>query len=193
MQYGDEIALLRDGLSLRRVRSRTGRAINTLRKLRTLFVIWIMDTVSPIPNNSQVQPQSPIYPSPKWPQSPPMHTDATGWALMQPVEPHRHSEACRPFSGVMQPDNQMTRHHFQKSETYFEITLGRKSVGVYLGQRMWWTWDGWDTGNNQIGDHPNLKLKHHNCIGCRIFSYLCREFFEGIAVKIWDKKPIFVP
>ncbi len=39
MQYGDEIALLRDGLSLRRVRSRTGRTINTLRKLRTLFVI----------------------------------------------------------------------------------------------------------------------------------------------------------
>ena len=39
MQYEDEIALLRDGLSLRRVRSRTGRAINTLRKLRTLFVI----------------------------------------------------------------------------------------------------------------------------------------------------------
>jgi hypothetical protein len=39
MQYGDEIALLRDGLSLRRVRSQTGRAINTLRKLRTLFVI----------------------------------------------------------------------------------------------------------------------------------------------------------
>ena len=26
MQYGDDIALLRDGLSLRRVRSRTGRA-----------------------------------------------------------------------------------------------------------------------------------------------------------------------
>ena len=39
MQYGAEIALLRDGHSLRRVRSRTGRAINTLRKLRTLFVI----------------------------------------------------------------------------------------------------------------------------------------------------------
>lgn len=37
MEYGGEIKLLRSGLSLRRVRSRTGRAINTLRKLRTLF------------------------------------------------------------------------------------------------------------------------------------------------------------
>ena len=53
------------------------------------------------------------------------------------------------FFGVMQPDNRMTRHHFQKSETYFEITLGRKPVGVHHGQRDRWTrkgngvkWDG---------------------------------------------------
>lgn len=37
MEYADDILLLRDGLSLRKVRSKTGRAINTLRKLRTLF------------------------------------------------------------------------------------------------------------------------------------------------------------
>ena len=37
MEYGGEIEMLRGGLSLRRVRSRTGRAINTLRKLRRLF------------------------------------------------------------------------------------------------------------------------------------------------------------
>ena len=37
MEYGEEIELLRGGLSLRRVRSRTGRAINTLRKLMKLF------------------------------------------------------------------------------------------------------------------------------------------------------------
>ena len=49
MQYGDEIALLRDGLSLRRVQSRTGRAINTLRKLRTLFVIWKIDRALTLP------------------------------------------------------------------------------------------------------------------------------------------------
>lgn len=37
MEYGGEIELLRSGFSLRRVRSRTGRAINTLRKLRAMF------------------------------------------------------------------------------------------------------------------------------------------------------------
>ena len=37
IEYGGEIELLRGGLSLRRVRSRTGRAINTLRKLKALF------------------------------------------------------------------------------------------------------------------------------------------------------------
>ena len=40
------------------------------------------------------------------------------------------------FFGVMQPDNRMTRHHFQKSETYFEITLGRKSVGPSRSKRL---------------------------------------------------------
>ena len=39
MEYADDIQLLRDGLSLRKVRRKTGRAINTLRKLRRLFVI----------------------------------------------------------------------------------------------------------------------------------------------------------
>lgn len=38
MEYGNEIYLLSEGLSLRRVRSKTGRAIGTLQKLRTLFV-----------------------------------------------------------------------------------------------------------------------------------------------------------
>ena len=39
MEYADDIQLLRDGLSLRKVRSKTGRAVNTLRKLRTLFLL----------------------------------------------------------------------------------------------------------------------------------------------------------
>jgi len=39
IEYGYDIELLRSGLSLRRVRSRTGRAINTLRKLRKMFMI----------------------------------------------------------------------------------------------------------------------------------------------------------
>ena len=39
MEYADDIQLLRDGLSLRKVRRRTGKAINTLRKLRRLFLI----------------------------------------------------------------------------------------------------------------------------------------------------------
>ena len=38
IEYHDEIELLRDGFSLRRIRGRTGRAINTLRKLRAMFV-----------------------------------------------------------------------------------------------------------------------------------------------------------
>lgn len=37
MEYGGEIEMLRGGLSLRRVRNRTGRAISTLRKLRKMF------------------------------------------------------------------------------------------------------------------------------------------------------------
>lgn len=37
MEYGGEVEMLRIGLSLRRVRNRTGRAINTLRKLRKMF------------------------------------------------------------------------------------------------------------------------------------------------------------
>lgn len=80
MQYGDEIALLRDGLSLRRVRSRTGRAINTLRKLRTLFVIWIIDPPSPNPNNLKV----PTHPEPS--PSPNDHRPHL-CTPMQPVEP----------------------------------------------------------------------------------------------------------
>lgn len=39
IEYSDEIELLSSGLSLRRVRSMTGRAINTLRKLKRLFSI----------------------------------------------------------------------------------------------------------------------------------------------------------
>lgn len=39
MEYADDIQLLRDGLSLRKVRSKTGRAINTIRKLKRLFII----------------------------------------------------------------------------------------------------------------------------------------------------------
>lgn len=39
IEYYDEIELLRDGLSLRRVRSKTGQSINTLRKLRRIFKI----------------------------------------------------------------------------------------------------------------------------------------------------------
>ena len=37
MEYPEEIVMLRGGLPLRRVRLRSGRAINTLRKLRRLF------------------------------------------------------------------------------------------------------------------------------------------------------------
>ncbi len=37
MEYSYAIELLSDGLSLRKVRSKTGLAINTLRKLRALF------------------------------------------------------------------------------------------------------------------------------------------------------------
>lgn len=37
MEYQEDISLLSEGLSLRRVRARTSRAINTLRKLRALF------------------------------------------------------------------------------------------------------------------------------------------------------------
>ncbi len=39
MEYADDIQLLRNGLSLRQVRNKTGRAINTLRKLKRLFLI----------------------------------------------------------------------------------------------------------------------------------------------------------
>ena len=39
MEYADDIRLLRDSLSLRKVRRKTGRAINTLRKLKRIFLI----------------------------------------------------------------------------------------------------------------------------------------------------------
>ena len=39
MEYGGEIEMLRGGLSLRVVKKRPGRAINTLRKLRKMFII----------------------------------------------------------------------------------------------------------------------------------------------------------
>ena len=146
IQYGDEIALLRDGLSLRRVRSRTGRAINTLRKLRTLFVIWIMDTFPHPPHQPPMQTQSRTITIPQMTTVP---TDATRRVLMQQVEPHRHSGTCRCFSKWCNQTTGWARHHFQKSETYFEITLGRKPVGVHHGQRNRWTrkvngvkWDG---------------------------------------------------
>ena len=38
IDYPEDIRLLRDGLSLRKVRAKTGRAINTLRKLQKMFV-----------------------------------------------------------------------------------------------------------------------------------------------------------
>ncbi len=37
-EYYNEIHMLLDGISLRRVRNLTGRSINTLRKLRKMFV-----------------------------------------------------------------------------------------------------------------------------------------------------------
>ena len=106
MQYGDEIALLRDGLSLRRVRSRTGRAINTLRKLRTLFMIWKVSEVHPNlppPPRRAQRTGIVIHPTPT----------AIVTILCTPiehactlVEPHRHSGACRYFSRWC---NQITR------------------------------------------------------------------------------------
>lgn len=39
IQYQEEIEMLRDGFSLRKTRSKTGRALNTLRKLKKLFNI----------------------------------------------------------------------------------------------------------------------------------------------------------
>ncbi len=39
IEYKNEIGLLSEGLSLRKVRSKTGRAINTLRKLRVIINI----------------------------------------------------------------------------------------------------------------------------------------------------------
>lgn len=39
IEYKKDIEWLQDGLSLRRVRSKTGRAINTLRKLKRIFHI----------------------------------------------------------------------------------------------------------------------------------------------------------
>lgn len=39
IEYPNEIHMLRDGMSIRRVRNLTGRAINTLRKLRKMFVL----------------------------------------------------------------------------------------------------------------------------------------------------------
>ena len=38
IEYPNDIKFLRDGLSLRKVRAKTGTAINTLRKLRKMFV-----------------------------------------------------------------------------------------------------------------------------------------------------------
>mgnify|MGYP003564281718 CR=1 FL=1 len=83
------------------------------------------------------------------PQMTTVPTDATRRVLMQQVEPHRHSGTCRCFSKWCNQTTGWARHHFQKSETYFEITLGRKPVGVHHGQRDRWTrkgngvkWDG---------------------------------------------------
>jgi hypothetical protein len=39
IEYNYEIGLLSDGLSLRKVRNKTGRAVNTLRKLKKIFRI----------------------------------------------------------------------------------------------------------------------------------------------------------
>ena len=65
--------------------------------------------------------------------------------LCKPVEQHRHSESCRVFSksrdlfrktprpsfnGQSKP-----RHHFQKSEDYFEKPLDRNPDGVHHVQR----------------------------------------------------------
>lgn len=41
MEYPEEIVMLRGGLSLRKVRSRTGSAINTLRKIRRMFPLGL--------------------------------------------------------------------------------------------------------------------------------------------------------
>lgn len=177
MQYGDEIALLRDGLSLRRVRSRTGRAINTLRKLRTLFVIWIMDT---FPHPPQQPPSANPIPHIPIPQMTTVPTDATGWALMQPVEPHRPSKACRPFSG-------WCNRSIGAPTPFSKIRKSFRSPGHSKISRAITVKEtdepGTDRTRGTTGE-PTIyswKLKHHNCIGCRIFSYLCREFFEGIA------------
>lgn len=39
IEYKRDIGFLQDGLSLRQVRRKTGRAINTLRKLKKMFYI----------------------------------------------------------------------------------------------------------------------------------------------------------
>lgn len=183
MQYGDEIALLREGLSLRRVRSRTGRAINTLRKLRTLFVIWKTDralTPSPIIPKQPQSPHSriPPIPSHRWPQFPSLHTRCN---LSSPDATCRKPstlESLSAFFGVMQPDNRKSPTPFSKIRETFRTGVVHWKTSRTMCDEL-----GTDRIRGTTGE-PTIyswKLKHHNCIGCRIFSYLCREFFEDIA------------
>lgn len=96
------------------------------------------------------------------------------------------------FFGVMQPDNLMARHHFQKSERHFEARATRKSVGVYLAQRNWWTRNGQDTGDNRRAKHLQLKLKHHNCIVCRTFFVLLQKVLWRYCWSKYGVKALFL-
>ena len=63
MEYGGEIEMLRGGLSLRRVRSKTGRSINTLRKLKRIFLILIRLLLKSNENMSSRYPKNNILPT----------------------------------------------------------------------------------------------------------------------------------
>ena len=196
MQYGDEIALLRDGLSLRRVRSRTGRAINTLRKLRTLFLIWIIDPASPIlPNNLKVP-----NPSSHLKSIPPMTTVPTYAHLCNRLSPDATCrnistlESLSAFFGVMQPDNRMTSTPFSKIRKSFRSPDHSKiSRGVSrLKDVMNSGWMGYGEQPDRRPSKVEIKTSKLPWVS-NIFRTFAKSSLKVLPVKIWDKKPIFVP
>ena len=149
IQYGDEIALLRDGLSLRRVRSRTGRAINTLRKLRTLSVIWIMDTFPHPPHQPPMQTQSRTITIPQ------MTTVPTYAHRCNPSSPNATSRTTSTlgnlsmFFEMMQPDNRLSPTPFSEIRDLFrnnprsETSRGTSRSKRQMNPKREWCQMGW--------------------------------------------------
>ena len=91
---------------------------------------------SPLPSSSPTTSKYPLIPNHHHPPNDHGPHRCNRLSLDATCRTPSTLESLSAFFGVMQPDNLMARHHFQKSVSLFEARATRKSVGPSRSKRL---------------------------------------------------------